>query len=92
MPKAGPTHSLTDSVGNFRLSVPVSDTFRHWNNVDEAPQLRRDQSDGDWEAKTKLSLVAYTSGANFHTGLLVYFSQYDAYYWGPYQGKNLRLE
>jgi len=89
----GPTYSLTANPGCFRLTVPSSGVFDQWTAVDNAPQLQRgDMGANSWVLETKLSLQTYTPGANFNTGLMVRFGQYDALYWGFFQGTTLRLD
>lgn len=91
-PKAGPTYSLSINPGWLRMSVPNTTTFDHWTTVNHAPKLITPVTSGDWSVETKYNLAAFTSGANFHAGLMVYFGPNSIYYWGPYQGTNLRLE
>jgi YD repeat-containing protein len=95
-PKANSTISLTASPGKLRLSVPNTATYNHYSSVDEAPQVRTTSAiagslAGDWTIETKVNLSSYTPGSNFLTGLMVYFGQYDAAYFGPYRGTHLRV-
>jgi hypothetical protein len=76
--------------GFYQISLP-DDNFDHWSAADRAPQLRLNVSNSDWEMETHLN-YSYTGGASFHHGLLVYFSQYDTLYWGPYANIDFRLE
>ncbi|MBU7007145.1 Ig-like domain-containing protein, partial [Phosphitispora fastidiosa] len=89
-PKAGSSYSLTARPDWFRLSLPNSPPFNHTTTLDEAPKLKLPVSDGDWVLETKYNLSTYPNGYSFHAGLLVYFGQYDCYYWGPYKGLNLK--
>jgi len=93
LPAAGPTYSLTTDSGCLNINVPNSQPYDHWGGADTAPQLRRtDMGGGDFTIETRLNLKTYTNGSYFHTGIMVYFSQFDIYYFGPYQGTNLRVE
>jgi hypothetical protein len=92
VPLAGPTYSLANSPGCFRWSVPNDRAYDHWTTVDNAPQLQRtDMGSLDWTIETRVRLVS-NQGTTFHTGLLVSFGQFDAYYWGFNQGTNLQLD
>lgn len=92
LPVPGPITSTTDRPGWLRLQVPATTVYDHWATVDHAPQVRQQVPDGDWQLVGKYDLNAFTPGAPFQTGLVVLFGRYDAFYWGPYAGTNLRLE
>jgi C1A family cysteine protease len=80
IPIAGPT--ITSGINDqLRITVPNTRAFDHWTSVDAAPQLRRPLDTADWAIETKVKIVSASSSA-YHAGLLVYFSQYDLYYWG----------
>jgi hypothetical protein len=68
-------------VDQLRIIVPNTRAFDHWTSVDAAPQLRRPLDLADWTVETKVKIISASSTA-YHVGLLVYFSQYDLYYWG----------
>ncbi|MCL4371209.1 MAG: hypothetical protein M1380_09925, partial [Chloroflexi bacterium] len=88
VPLAGPTYTLAGS--KLSLAVPGDQAYYHWTGTDQAPQLQRDAPSGDWEFHSKATLA--TPGASaFHSGLLVYFSQYDVFYWGFREGTGLQL-
>ncbi len=74
------------TIGDDWISLSVSDaaTYDHWNNTDTAPQLQYDIGRGDWEIKASVDLL--TTSGKHHAGLMVYFSQYDILYFGPYHG------
>ena len=81
IPAPGPSINLTDRVGWLRVSTPPSQKFDHWTDVDNAPQLRRNLTMGDWQLETSMEVI-YATGPEFHSGLIVYFSRYDLFYWG----------
>ncbi|MGG1515974.1 hypothetical protein ABE504_11215 [Paenibacillus oryzisoli] len=89
-PLAGPTNALVN--GNFRMSLPSTNTYDNWTTIDNAPKLTRtDMGAGDWTIETKLNLSAYTANSNFHTGLTVKFGPNNYYVWGNLQGSGLEL-
>ncbi|HEY0828866.1 MAG TPA: hypothetical protein VGE40_12275 [Bacilli bacterium] len=91
VPLAGPAYSFTS--GKFRLNVPNTNTYDSWTTVDNAPKLSRtDMNTGNWTMETKVDLVTYTAGQNFHTGLFVKFANNDYLFWGNYKGNSLALE
>jgi murein DD-endopeptidase MepM/ murein hydrolase activator NlpD len=68
------------------LDLPATTTFNHWTQTDEAPQLRLPAPAGAWELTTRLKIINPTpfvlNKDFYHTGLMVYFSQYNIFYWG----------
>ncbi len=92
VPLTGPTYSLSSSPGCLRWTVPNNQAYDHWTSVDHAPQFQRtDMGSADWLIEARIRLVS-NQGTAFHAGLLVWFSQFDAYYWGFNQGTNLQLD
>jgi len=95
VPLAGPTESF-DPAGFWTLEMPTTTTvFDHWSSVDNAPALYVDipsanQAD-DFFIETHLIWDGPGSG-NFHGVIVVYFSRYNTFYWGPYMSTNLRVE
>lgn len=90
VPLSGPTYSFVS--GNFRMTVPDTKIFDQWTFVDNAPKLKRtDMGSGSWTIETKLSLVSYTAGTNFHEGLMVRFGTNNYYIWGNLKGTGLEL-
>jgi hypothetical protein len=81
IPMVGPEITSSERVGWLRFDVPAQGVYDHWSNADAAPQLRKAIEPGNWEIETRLEL-AEVGGGSFHTGLLVYFSRYDLFYWG----------
>ncbi len=81
IPKPGPEISAATVPGHVRFTVPDEEKYDHWRNINNAPQLRRSICPGDWTLETKAKCVN-TTGGRFHTGLMVYFSHLDLYYWG----------
>lgn len=90
IPKAGPafTHKTDKWDGYLRISVPSTDIYWHWSTSDQAPQLRRNINSDDWQVETRLQLSTFTDNANFITGLMVYFSETELFYWGFSRGSN----
>jgi hypothetical protein len=80
IPVAGPTIT-SGVVDQLRITVPNTRAFDHWTSVDAASQLRRPLDLTDWTVETKVKIVSASNTA-YHVGFLVYFSQYDLYYWG----------
>lgn len=99
VPLYGPLLSLPPNIPgqatpkkNLRMQVPGDQAYDHWSTADSAPQLQRDDMGaGDWTLETVETLV-YADGAAYHSGLLVRFSRYDAYYWGMNQTTDLQLD
>ncbi len=95
VPGAGATESF-DVAGYWTLEMETTSTiFDHWTTVDNAPALYLDipsanQGD-DFFIETHLVLEGPASG-NFHGAIVVYFSQFNVFYWGPYMGAYLRVE
>ncbi len=89
IPVSGATMSMTERADWLRIQCPNTTKYDHWYDKDQAPQLRRAVDTGDWQITTRCELIS-TSGSKFHTGLMVYFSQYDVYYWG-FCGNNSTL-
>ena len=81
IPLAGPEITSSERIGWLRIDVPAQGIYDHWTNADFAPQLRKVVTPGDWEMQTRCELTE-VGDSSFHVGLLVYFSQYDLYYWG----------
>jgi hypothetical protein len=90
-PKPGPTYSLTDIPGSFRMSLPAYNSFEHWDIVDDAPQLRRtDLGTGDWAIETQLENIAATN-AGYWAALEVGFDQTDQIWFGMVDDGNLKV-
>ncbi|MBN1996051.1 putative Ig domain-containing protein, partial [candidate division KSB1 bacterium] len=82
VPVPGPQWDALSVTDYLRLFIPATQNYDHWNNKDDAPQLRRDVPAGsDWSVETQTQLMAYPA-SGFHTGLLVYFDRFDLFYWG----------
>jgi len=80
-------------TGNLKMEVSDLVAYDHWNNVDRAPQLQYSVGPGDWSMETRVRLS--DGGGTHHAGLMVYFSENDIIYWGPYNagsGECLRIE
>ncbi|MBW3624521.1 MAG: carboxypeptidase-like regulatory domain-containing protein [Armatimonadetes bacterium] len=90
LPKPGPALSFVN--GTLRIDTPADTAYNHTGFFDNAPQVRFDAPDGDFDFETRLTLPT-GSLSSYHVGLMVMFSPKDAYYWGPYQRPDqLRLE
>ncbi len=87
IPKAGPDINMTDRQGFARFDLPGTDAFDHWTSKDRAPQLQRDVEPGDFQIEARCELTNI-GGNKYHAGLLVYFSQYDVFYWGYSEAVN----
>lgn len=82
VPKSGPTYSLATIPGSFRMSLPAFESFEHWVDLDEAPQLQRtDLGDGDWAIETQLEDIDATD-AGYWAALEVGFDQFDQIWYG----------
>jgi len=94
VPLIGPTWSTTAHPGFMRLAIPGDQPYDHWASTDNAPQLRRgDMGSADWDAGVTETVVSSPgAGSNFHAGLMVWFSRYDALIWGIMRGDHLELE
>ncbi len=95
VPVAGPTESF-DRPGFWTLDMPTTtQVFDHSSSIDNAAALYLDippanQGD-DFFIETHLIVEGPTSGY-FHGTIVVYFSRYNTFYWGPYIGSYLRVE
>jgi CSLREA domain-containing protein len=91
VPKSGPSYSLTDVPGSFRMSLPANDSFEHWTDVDDAPQLRRtDLGSGDWAIETQLTNIDATD-AGYWAALEVGFDQFDQIWYGMVDDGYLKI-
>jgi hypothetical protein len=95
VPYDSPTESF-DPAGFWTLQMPtVSTIFDHWSTVDNAPALYVDIPAGnqadDFFIETHLIWDGPASGY-FQCAMVVYFSRYNVFYWGPYTNTNVRLE
>ncbi|MBN2001422.1 putative Ig domain-containing protein, partial [candidate division KSB1 bacterium] len=81
IPNSGPEMSIREREGFMRLQVPSSSVYDHWTSKDLAPQLQRPVENEDWIVETRMELTQ-VSGIKYHAGLMVWFSQYDLFYWG----------
>jgi hypothetical protein len=81
LPVNGPDVNMTSRPGWLRFHLPPSSSYDHWTSVDRAPQIRRNVPYANWLVETRGELY-YTTGSSYQTALIVYFSQYDIYYWG----------
>lgn len=89
IPYDSPIYGLT-GTGYYQVTLP-NINFDHWSLADRAPQLRLNVPNLDWDMETHL-LYTYNGGTSFQPGLMVYFSQYDILYWGPYANIDFRVE
>jgi CSLREA domain-containing protein len=79
VPKYGPTNML---YNGFTITLPETQSYEHWTDVDDAPQLRRtDLGDGDWAIETHLTEINSLSGA-YWAGLMIGFDRYDQIWFG----------
>ena len=89
--KPGPNYSLTDISGSLRMILPAYDSFEHWGDVDDAPQLRRiDLGTGDWAIETQLENITATD-AGYWAALEVGFDQSDQIWFGMVDDGNLKV-
>jgi len=87
VPVEGPTYSLTERPGWFRLRVPQhKGGYNHWVGADFGPTLLTPLPDGDWDVESHMQLTEAPSGSNFHLGLTVAFSHERLLTAGPFFG------
>lgn len=85
-PAAGPTCSVANGVAVIRIPQ-ARDGYNHWvDGVANAPMLRADVPDGDWNLSAKIELLDYAPDSNFHIGLVVGFADTFVMVFGPFQG------
>jgi len=90
VPKTGPTYSLSAVSGVFRMILPEGDSFEHWVETDDAPQLRReDLGEADWAIETELVGITAENAA-YWGALEVGFDQYDQVWYGLDDGSYLK--
>ena len=83
VPKAGPTYSLSAVNDALRMTLPQQDSFEHWIDTDEAPQLQRtDLGTGDWAIEAELENISAAVDAGYWAALHVGFDQYDQIWYG----------
>ncbi len=86
VPKYGPTYML---YNGFTITLPETQSFEHWTDVDDAPELlRSDLGDGDWAIETRLADVNSLSGA-YWAGLEIGFDTFDQVWFGLDNGGQL---
>ena len=89
-PKEGPTYTVSD--GSLHTSLPAYDSFEHWTDVDDAPQLRRtDMGEGDWAIETELENISAAEEAGYWAALEVGFDQYDQLWYGMVDDGQLKI-
>ena len=93
VPKAGPTYSLTAVPGSLRMSLPAGNTFEHWGETDEAPQLRLKNfgAGGDWAIETRLANVDAAANAGYWAALEVGFAGNDQIWFGMVDDGYLKI-
>ncbi|HUI87278.1 MAG TPA: DUF6531 domain-containing protein [Anaerolineales bacterium] len=85
IPKAGPTLTVNNGL---LIDLPDSDSFEHWIDTDDAPQLRRpasDLGDRDWAIEGEVKTVSAAGDAGYWVaGLEVGFVEDSPYnqLWG----------
>ncbi|MBN1419548.1 MAG: IPT/TIG domain-containing protein [Planctomycetes bacterium] len=91
-------------AGLWRFTIPTgTPTLDHWTSVDRGVQLRRSDAllAGDFVIETRVNFVGSGDpssptwppvAASYQAAIMVYFSQYNIFYWGFYGGTTLQLE
>ncbi len=83
VPKAGPTYSLSTVPGSLRMNLPAGDSFEHWGDVNNSPQLRlKNFGAGDWAIETRLENVDAAADAGYWASLEVGFAGSDQIWFG----------
>lgn len=84
-PVEGPTYKAKD--GAICVTVPRKDGgFNHWiESKADAPSLRADAPEGDWDLTGTLDLDEFAKDGSFHVGLMVGFSEGMVCIFGPFQ-------
>ena len=88
----------TTDDGFFRVTIPTGVNLDHWVAADRAILLRRLDFPEDFIIETRMRIVG--SGdpfapilppveENYLANLMVQFSRFDAFHWGPQRGTNL---
>ncbi len=89
-PKGGPTYTVSD--GSLHTSLPAYDSFEHWTDVDDAPQLQRtDMGEGDWAIETELENISAAEESGYWAALEVGFDQYDQLWYGMVDDGQLKI-
>lgn len=91
-PVRGPTFSLQERPGWLRIHIPQRDVgFNHWNEprADEAPQLRAQAPEGDWELEARVQLQTFAPENHFHVGVMVGLNDAQILTWGLLQGPGI---
>jgi hypothetical protein len=93
---------LEHEDGLFRAIFPAGIVLDHWISPwDNATQLRRADMPEDFIMETRLHFAGSGDPLSptwppadqaYQAALMVYFSRFDVFYWGPYRGTNLMLE
>jgi hypothetical protein len=94
IPHSGASISQSES-GTVRIELLPSATYDHWREypqADSAPQWRLAPPWPNWEMTARVRAATPSTKVDFHAGLFVLFSQYDIFYWGNYQNRDVRLE
>ena len=82
-PIQGPTYSLSEMPGEFRMILPPDGAYDHWLDEDRSPQLRRyDLAPGDWAIETRMTGINADADAFGYAALTVGFDQYDQLWLG----------
>lgn len=82
-PIQGPTYSLSEMPGEFRMILPPNGAYDHWLDEDRSPQLRRyDLAPGDWTIETRMTGINADADAFGYAALTVGFDQYDQLWLG----------
>jgi len=97
-PHPGPTLTSLAAPDPFPVQITVPDpntspNYDLWTSNNRAVQYRRTGiADEDFVLETTITLQDFVDTEQFHTGIIVGFSTFDALLFGPYRGTGLRLE
>lgn len=98
-PMPGITYSMED--GWWQVTIPAGVAHDHWTTIDNAFQLRRSDIPDNFLMETRLHFngsgdpLAPTwppANESYKAVLMVSFSQFDMFYWGPRMGSILGLQ
>jgi len=92
-PVEGPTVSLTDTPGWLRMTLPHrKGGYNHWitgPGCMDAPLLTAQAPEGNFAFETRLRVVHFGPGSNFHLAAVVGFSPGYVLAWGPFRAPML---
>ncbi|MBN1417469.1 MAG: hypothetical protein JXP34_01760 [Planctomycetes bacterium] len=98
-PVTGSSYSLED--GWWRVTLRAGINLDSWTTIDQALKLRRADLPADFAIETRVRFLGSgdpddptwpPADEAYLASLMVQFSTFDLFHWGPYRGTLLRLE